>query len=297
MTRDIGAIDTANPDSAFPGALFGDTGPLFLRWTGFDADPALKRPFIPGDVNSPVVQYLGNPATPHAVEGSPLGTNFFRIQGPNGIDVQTSLFAVSGKVFDPATFAPPANQNPLAPIAVADAAQTLAGVARTINVLANDTINNVAVNPANVTVTPLPTGTAGSVVVNALTKDVTYTPAAGFAGIDTFAYNVTETATGLTSNNALVTVTVTAPPDVVTLKRARLDLQKLAIEVEGDSTIPGSILTIHAGATAAGPVLGTALADASGLWRFRGRVTSNLTSISITSSNNGLLLNQAVQAR
>jgi hypothetical protein len=240
---------------------------------------------------------VGNPATLHTVEGSPTGNNFFRIQGPNGIDVQTNLFAVSGKVFDLATFAPPVTANPLTPVAVADAAQTLAGVALTINVLANDTINNVTVNPANVTVTPLPTGTAGSVVVNALTKVVTYTPAAGFAGIDTFAYNVTETATGLTSNNALVTVTVTAPPDVVTLKRARLDLQRLALEVEGESTTPGSILTIHAGATAAGPVLGTALADASGLWRFRGRVTSNLTSISITSSNNGLLLNQAVQAR
>jgi hypothetical protein len=166
MTRDIGAIDTANPDSAFPGALFGDTGPLFLKWTDYANDPALKKQFT-ADLNSPVVQYVGNPATPHAVTGSPTGNNFFRIQGPNGIDVQTNLFAVSGKVFDLATFAPPVIANPLAPVAVADAAQTLRGVPRTINVLANDTINAVAVNPAAVTVTLLSTGTNGAAVANA----------------------------------------------------------------------------------------------------------------------------------
>jgi hypothetical protein len=167
-------------------------------------------------------------------------------------------------------------------------------VARTINVLANDTINAVAVNPANVTVTLLPAGAAGTAVVNALTKVVTYTPAAGFVGTDTFSYNFTQTSTGLTSNNALVTVTVTAPPDIITLKRARVDLQKLAIEVEGTDNTPGSILTIRAGATATSPVLGTVLVPADGVWRFRGRVTSNVAQISITSSNGGVLLNQPV---
>jgi hypothetical protein len=290
MTRDIGAIDTANPDSAFPGALFGDVGPLFLRWTDFDTTPALKKLADPLDPTS-TIQYLGDPATMHAVTGSPNSTNFFRIQGP-GIDVTTNLFAVTGKVFNLNTFAV---VNPLAPVAVADAAVTTRGVAKTINVLANDTINNVAVNPANVTLTLLSAGTVGTVVPNAITKIVTYTPPAGFAGTDTFAYNFTETATGLTSNNAQVTVTVTAPPDIITLKKARVDLAKLAIEVEGTDNTPGSILTIHAGATADGPILGTVLVAADGVWRFRGRITSNLSRISITSSNGGTLLNQPVQ--
>jgi hypothetical protein len=297
MTRDIGAIDAANPDSAFRGALFSDLGPLFLKWTTFNADPALTDPALKKVVDpanpltSPVIQYVGNPAVPHAVTGGANG-NIFRIEGPDGIDVQTDLFSVSGKVFDLNTVAP---VNPLAPLAVADAAVTTQGVARTINVLANDTINNVAVNPANVTMTLLPAGTVGTVVANAITKIVTYTPAAGFVGTDTFAYNFTQTATGLTSNNAQVTVTVTAPPDVVTLKKARVDLAKLAIEVEGTDNTPGSILTIHAGATADGPVLGTVLVAADGVWRFRGRITSNLSRISITSSNGGTLLNQPVQ--
>jgi hypothetical protein len=292
MTRDVGAIDPANPDSAFRGALFSDIGPLFLRWTNFDTDPALKKPVNPTDPLSPVIQYLGNPLIPHAVTGSPFNTNFFRIVGP-GINVQTDLFAVSGKIFD-GNFAA---VNPLAPLAVADAVETFRGVPVTINVLANDTINAAPLNPATVSVTLLPAGAAsGTLVLNA-DKTVRYTPNAGFVGTDTFAYQFTQTATGLTSNNGLVTVTVAAPPDIITLKKARVDLAKLAIEVEGTDNVPGSILTIHAGATAGGPVLGTVLVPADGVWRFRGRITSNLSRISITSSNNGTLLNQPVQVQ
>ena len=298
MTRDIGAIDPANPDSAFRGALFSDIGPLFLRWTTFNPDPLandtlLKKPVNPVDPDSPVIQYVGDPAFPHPVTGSPFNTNFFRIVGP-GIDVQTPLFSVSGKVFDAGNFAA---VNPLAPLAVADVAETFAGVPVTINVLANDTINAVAVDPATVSVMLIPAGAAsGTLVLNA-DKTVRYTPNAGFVGTDTFAYQFNQAATGLTSNNGLVTVTVAAPPDIITLKKARVDLQKLSIEVEGGDDVPGSILTIHAGATAGGPVLGTALVAADGVWRFRGRITSNLTRISITSSNGGTLLNQPVQVR
>ena len=63
----------------------------FLRW-----DPAVA-PEAPAG-------YVGDPAVPHRVTGSPLGTNFFRVEGPNvggvGINViQTDLFAVQGKLF------------------------------------------------------------------------------------------------------------------------------------------------------------------------------------------------------
>ena len=57
----------------------------FLAW-----DPAESAP-PPG--------YVGNPAIPHTVIGSPCGTNFFRVEGP-GLPpggVQTPLFSVQGK--------------------------------------------------------------------------------------------------------------------------------------------------------------------------------------------------------
>src|SRR5881628_3958317 len=64
----------------------------FLQW-----DPA---------ASVPPAGYIGQPAIPHAIVGSPLGTNVFRISGPNvggaGVnDVETNLFNVTGKIFVP----------------------------------------------------------------------------------------------------------------------------------------------------------------------------------------------------
>jgi hypothetical protein len=84
-TEDVG-LGTAN----FTGALAARTNP-FLSWdTGLVTGPSGG-------------QYLGDPAVPHRVTGSALGTNFFRIDGPGiggtGVGtVQTDLFTVTGKV-------------------------------------------------------------------------------------------------------------------------------------------------------------------------------------------------------
>ncbi len=300
MTRDIMVADVANPDNAFTGTLYGTVGPRFLTWPDF-ANPlvagnaVLQKPYDPADPLSPLIQYVGDPATPHAVTGSPNGTNYFRIRGPGGIDVRTSLFAVSGKVFDPATFN--VTVNPSAPVANADAATLNLSLAPsvTINVLANDTFQAPAV-PATVNI--LPAGGAfgpdgGSVAVNA-DRTVTYTPNAGFGGVDTFAYQVTDSL-GLTSANAIVTVTV-QPVETLALRRAQLQLRRLQLNLQGTSNIDGTTLTIHAGPTADGPVLGQARV-AKGRWSFRGTTTTNLTSISIVSSSGKTLLNQPVQVR
>ena len=63
----------------------------FLRW-----DPAVG-PQAPAG-------YIGDPNINHAVTGSPSGTNYFKVVGPNvggpNINViQTSLFSVQGKIF------------------------------------------------------------------------------------------------------------------------------------------------------------------------------------------------------
>jgi hypothetical protein len=62
----------------------------FIRW-----DPAVA-PAAPAG-------YVGDPAIPHEIVGSPFGTNIFRVDGPDvggpGINtIQTNLFTVTGKI-------------------------------------------------------------------------------------------------------------------------------------------------------------------------------------------------------
>lgn len=74
----------------FRSSLNGRVG-VFLRW-----DPSVA-PLAPAG-------YLGDPTVLHKITGSPLGTNFFRVEGPNvggqGINsVQTDRFVIQGKIF------------------------------------------------------------------------------------------------------------------------------------------------------------------------------------------------------
>ncbi|HEY7102293.1 MAG TPA: hypothetical protein VH573_11700, partial [Mycobacteriales bacterium] len=94
FTEDIGIGEPGN----FTGALGSRVNP-FLRWdTGLVKGPD-------------GASYLGDPNTPHAVTGSDLGTNFFRIDGPDiggpGVNtIQTTLFSVQGRVATNAGVAP-----------------------------------------------------------------------------------------------------------------------------------------------------------------------------------------------
>ncbi|RMI03315.1 MAG: DNRLRE domain-containing protein [Calditrichaeota bacterium] len=96
-------IDTA-VEVGFNSILDGTWASIdpFLVWTGGEAP----------------VGYIGDPNFEHPVTGSPYGTNFFRIEGPDiggpGIDyVQTYMFTVSGKVLKGAVITP-ANEPPVA---------------------------------------------------------------------------------------------------------------------------------------------------------------------------------------
>lgn len=103
--RDIGAtgpqftgiLDPVNNDveSVVTPDMFR-FGP-YLRWTDPDF-PVVDQ--VTGK------RYMGNPNIPHAVTGSPFGTNYFRIDGPPGSNiggsnvdfVETSLFDISGRI-------------------------------------------------------------------------------------------------------------------------------------------------------------------------------------------------------
>ena len=93
FTRDIGCIPVAGavpPPCNFASVLpETNSGPL-LQW-----DPA---------ASIPPAGFIGQPAIPHAVIGSPVNTNIVRFSGPNiggpGINsLETNLFLVTGKIY------------------------------------------------------------------------------------------------------------------------------------------------------------------------------------------------------
>ncbi|KPG90175.1 hypothetical protein AEQ67_31495 [Pseudomonas sp. RIT-PI-q] len=86
MTRDIGI----GAPHTFDGALKGDVGP-FLR--------SVNGPYTEiNPVTGAADKFVGDPNLDEAVTGSPFNTNFIRIEGPNGLDLRTTVFAVSGKL-------------------------------------------------------------------------------------------------------------------------------------------------------------------------------------------------------
>ena len=93
----------------------------------------------------------------------------------------------------------------LPPTAVNDFAVTTEGAPVTVNVISNDT-DDAGINAATVTIVSPPAN--GTAVAN-VNGPVTYTPGAGFTGVDTFKYTVADSQ-GAVSNQALVTVTINA---------------------------------------------------------------------------------------
>jgi hypothetical protein len=299
-TADIGIADLADPDGAFVGALYSDIGPKFLKWTTFNPDPALTDPaLVTPNAADPALSnyYVGNPAIGHRVVGSPFGTNLFRVERQVGADWvlvgQTNLFSVSGKIYDPATFQ--FTVNPAAPVAEPDAAALALAQASSvaINVLANDTFSA----PATVAVTTQP---AEGAAVASLNGTITYTPSAAFAltgGIDTFSYNIVDTTT-LTSNNAIVTVTVTPVPvvEAITITRALLRAN-LRLDVRGTSNVEGSILTVSVrDANGNSTELGTAVVR-NGRWSYRGTATANVTNVTVRNLETGATITQPLTVR
>lgn len=87
MTRDIGI----GAPGDFSGALAGNIGPFLTRAAGVLQEPNPET--------GALETFIGDPNLAEAVTGSPFGTNYVRIEGPNGLFIETSLFNLSGKVF------------------------------------------------------------------------------------------------------------------------------------------------------------------------------------------------------
>lgn len=115
-------------------------------------------------------------------------------------NTQQSAASATWTVTGPSNSPPTANN---------DSAQTGAAQAIEIDVLANDSDSDGTLAPSSVTIAIGPN--SGSVAVDSSTGKVTYTPSAGFAGVDTFYYTVADD-DGAASNQAQVEVTVAAEP-------------------------------------------------------------------------------------
>jgi len=86
MTRDIGI----GAPKTYDGALKGDIGP-FLR--------SVNGPYTETNpVSGSAEQFVGDPNLVEAFTGSPFNTNYIRIEGPNGLDLRTTVMAISGKL-------------------------------------------------------------------------------------------------------------------------------------------------------------------------------------------------------
>ncbi len=93
-----------------------------------------------------------------------------------------------------------------------DSATTPQNTPVTVSVLGNDTLDGVPADPAKVTVTQVNPPANGSVVINT-DGTVTYTPNTGFAGTDTFTYQICENLNP--TNCATATVTITVLPNTI----------------------------------------------------------------------------------
>ena len=83
-------IDVGVGEGVFTGALGGAIGP-FLTMDPTDVNYAAISAAWPG--------YIGDSTTAVKVLGSLFNTNYFRIEGPDGIDIQQDLFTLIGKIF------------------------------------------------------------------------------------------------------------------------------------------------------------------------------------------------------
>lgn len=136
--------------------------------------------------------YLGDGATLSTVTGSPLGQNFFRVEGPGlpAGGLETNLFTVSGKVF-----VPPVDHDVTAPVITRLGADPVnvtagdpyidAGATALDNIDGDITANIITVNPVNTAV----------------------------IGTYTVTYNVSDAA-GNPAVEVTRTVNVVAPPDL-----------------------------------------------------------------------------------
>jgi len=276
FTSDVGIAP-----GVFTGALAGRVGPFLQSATGSVTD-ALGTPF------------LANPFIPVNVTGSPFGTNFFQVDGPDG-RTRTNLFNLMGQIFVPAptTTGLATTPNP----STAGQAVTLAATVSPVPPATGVPDGTVTFIDGATTLGVVAL-TAGSASLSVSTLAVgTHSLTAVYSGSADFKPS--------TSAAVIQTVNAAPPPppgtatDTVTIARAEFRTGNRELRVEGTNTrITGNgfatSVEIHDGAAVAGTCPGTligsaAVGAADGRWRFRGTAPiPSVTTVCVNSAGGGV---------
>ena len=263
----VATADTAAAESGAPASL-----------NVLANDTATTGALVPASVTVTTAPTSGGTATVDATTGD---ITYTAPAGFTGADTFAYTVANSaGYTSAPATVTVTVTAAPVAADATAD---TTVGTAVAVPVLPAVT-SPVALNPATVAVTAPLHGTASADAAGT----VTYTPAAGFVGTDTFTYTVTDD-NGHTSNAATVAVAVgvdvgTASGDdrslsftqgigtaaTVTLNRGTAEVLfagtgTLAVSKAGRATVTGTALAISGVALSATTAASTLTTTAAAL--------------------------------
>jgi hypothetical protein len=140
-------VSAGPADGYFPAGMQAATNTHIGPWLKSSAGLVT----VTDPVTGATTQYLGSPTVPTTVTGSPLATNFFRIDGPGiggvGVNrVQTNQFTVSGKL------APP----PGTPITINSATYSRSATAGQVTVFATSLPTaNLTVSGAGFATTPM----------------------------------------------------------------------------------------------------------------------------------------------
>ncbi len=297
-------------DVAGPATTFTEDFPLaapldFLGVLGAADGHPIGPNFLTAVDPPPPLGYVGSGLNAtHTVRGSPFEdpanpgqrANLFRVTGPGGT-VETRQFNVVGLVCSDATSATAQAQAGCgpntAPVAVDDpsAAVTGANTPVTFVVTGNDLAGDgtvvspqqdVPIDPARITIVAAPTkGTA----VPGVDGDITYTPAPGTSGVDTFTYNVADFAGAVSATPATVTVLV----EDLRVGQAVFLPKLMKWHVEGTSSeVTANTITVHLGGSTAAPVLGSATVQADGRWKFEGKTAltpAGIANVTVISAN------------
>ena len=277
------------------GAGPAGNGPQAVNDVG--VDPTQPIGVLANDLNlgaNPTVRIVRAPEHGTATVTGP--TVAYTVQGTfSGPDSFTYVVNAANGVSNIATVTFDVVAVNRAPVAVNDTANVTRGASVTINVLANDSDpdGDPLTVTAAVNTSATPVGT-----VTSLNNQVVYAaPAAGGTSPQTISYTISD---GNLTATATVTVTLLTA-EVINFTKAQYVQSKRQWGIEGTNTpAPPAgttvTMTIHAGPTIAGPVIGVATQLAgSTTWKFTSAINSPVNpdvtrTVSVESSRGGVRL-------
>lgn len=168
------------------------------------------------------------------------------------------------------------------PVANPDSDTTAAGTPVTINLLANDSDpdgNTITLTGAEST-----TANSGKVLLN--TETVTYTPADGFTGDDSFTYTISDGNGGTATGTVTVTVTVTPSTGDTTVSVSAISM---SAAVTGKNLKANALVTIVNQSQSRMPG-----ATVVGDWRFNGNVLQSGATLTTDAQGNALFVSPPV---